>query len=112
MNEEEQKEWLKSLKVGDLICKFVSPTWHNSSSYYSTVKVKSITKSGNIRLENGDLIKLGYTSGYQPITKEVMLINKEVSIKKKLKRKFESVDVDNLDIEKVKQILEILGDEE
>ena len=111
MNEEEQKEWLKSLKVGDLICKFVSSTWYDSSSYYSAVKVKSITKGGNIRLENGDLIKLGYTTGYQPITKEVILINKEVSTRKKLKKKFESVNVSKLDIEKVNQILEILGDE-
>ena len=111
MNEEEQKEWVKSLKIGDLICKFVSSTWYDSSSYYSTEKVKSITKGGNIRLENGDLIKLGCTTSYQPITKEVMLVNKEMSIKKKLRRKFESVNVNKLDIEKVKQILEILGDE-
>lgn len=112
MNEEQKQKWLKSLKIGDSVCKFASSTWYDSRKYYDIVKVKSITKSGNIRLENEDLIKLGSSTGYQPITQEVILINKEMAIKTKLRIRLANVVIYNLDIEKVKQILEILGDEE
>ena len=55
---EKQYEWFKSLKVGDAVAlSSIYRSWLTPFSKYIFVKVKNITETGSIRLENGDLIK-------------------------------------------------------
>lgn len=74
--EEEQKkmeEWLKSLKVGDTVCYRVY-SW--SGSFWRTAKVKKITPTGMLRLEDDTLVNSngrlkGSYAEISPLTAEV-----------------------------------------
>ena len=52
MNEEEYTNLIKSLKPGDIVRVVTYP-----GCFSSNFKVKNITKSGKIRLDNGELFR-------------------------------------------------------
>ena len=52
MNQEEYTDWIKSLNNGDTVRVATYP-----GCFSSNFKVKNITKSGKIRLDNGELFR-------------------------------------------------------
>ena len=66
MDKEEYADWIKSLKSGDVVRVATYP-----GCYSSNFKVKNITKSGKIRLDDGALFRAdgdqNTTRGYKRI---------------------------------------------
>ena len=109
----ERKEWLKSLKEGDLVAD------KRYNGYYSIFKIKKITPKGYIRLETGHLLKengeyykfedWSSTSIYiEPLTEE---IKNSIAIRKEiisLMKNIENIDFGKLNIDKLRKIVQII----
>lgn len=108
---EEKQEWLKSLEVGDKVCKFDDNRWYPNREYYKILTIKNITKGGNLRLDDGELIKLGYTPEIQPITQDIILHNKKMNIRRRLDNRLKVIDVFTLTMETVVKMLEVLNND-
>ena len=106
---DERKEWLKSLRVGDKVC-------YKYGLYgkdFTFTTVKNITKGGRIRLNCDTLLDLdgkvrrsyGFSIKIYPITQEVL-----DSIKKsKMVNKLYRFDFNSLSLEQLEQIYSIIG---
>lgn len=112
MNYEEKQEWLKTLKVGDKVYSYTSSNWYNDISYYSSNTVKTITKSGSIRLDNGRLIKIGCNTEIESLSDKIIEYNKNVKMKIALVEKMKSINIYELSASKVNRILEIVNEED
>jgi hypothetical protein len=53
-------EWLKDVKIGDKVIVEKRKNCYKNSPYFELLKVKNITKSGKIRLEDDSLFTNGY----------------------------------------------------
>ena len=109
----ERKEWLKSLKEGDLVAD------KRYNGYYSVFKIKKITPKGGIRLETGHLLKengeyykfedwSSISIYIEPLTEE---IKNSIAIRKEiisLMNIIENIDFGKLNIDKLRKIVQII----
>lgn len=114
MEDFDRKEWLKTLKKGDKVANKEHCSW-DKYEYYRIYKVKNITKTGKIRLDNDNLLdEDGGNSKYDiyivPITDEVLRVNKEENIRRKFyKLLTKAVNRDYIyTTEQKKKIIELL----
>ena len=109
----ERKEWLKSLKEGDLVAD------KRYNGYYSVFKIKKITPKGGIRLETGHLLKengeyykfedwSSISIYIEPLTEE---IKNSIAIRKEiisLMNIIGNIDFGKLNIDKLRKIVQII----
>ena len=109
----ERKEWLKSLKEGDLVAD------KRYNGHYSVFKIKKITPKGYIRLETGHLLKENgeyykfedwfSTRIYiEPLTEE---IKNSIAIRKEtisLINTIKNTDFKELNIDKLRKMVQII----
>lgn len=108
---EKEKEWLASLKVGDEVC------YSSYRSNYTISKVKKITPTGQIVLENGNRFKEGvYRSGtgawatlyrLKPVTEEI----REKILRTKLINVIGDTNLHGLTLQQLKDIYTIIRKE-
>jgi hypothetical protein len=120
-----REEWLKSLKIGDKVAD-KNVDHYSSDISYSFYTIKSITKKGNIRLDNGILLNSDgkyykfenwHSTSYniEPITEELL---EEIKLEKekrllinKIDEAFRSRKHKNISIEKLRELNDLLENE-
>ena len=108
-----QYEWLKSLKKGDVVALDLScKNFYDKFPKYIFTKVKNITAKGNVRLENGDLIKADTAKTHllniNPVENYMLEHNKQMEKIRKIyynMGKIDFLEVEKEDIETLYNIM-------
>lgn len=114
----ELEEWVKTLKVGDVVA---ARNHSYAGAKYNVYTIEKITPTGKIRLSNGTLLnEQGYNSGsgswgrytqIEPLTDEILADINRYKLARKLVLTMEEFDPEDYTNEELETILKLITKE-